>query len=255
MAVYMGASTMANGKPIPMVPGTNDPDINAIIANMLDRQKSYVYDTLKLPPGTTVSSTPYRFFQVPIGQPDPYNGNQPKTELETNMRSAGMFNPPYDMILNNLGFLFCFDNLVFDITTIMRMGWFQFKILDKTMFMGHLWRHPPGAGMSGMSTNTGEAVWNNGIPEPGAIWAFGKYGKYIPPLVNFRLELQFPEAFSVFFNAATTATNLPASIQAKLVTPGTIAATALPTLLPQAAGGNGIQLIAFMNGIAGAPVQ
>jgi hypothetical protein len=241
--------------PIPMLPGTNDPDINAIIANMLDRQKSYVYDTLKLAPGTTVSSTPYRFFQVPIGQGDPYNNNIVKTELETNMRSAGMFNPPYDMILNNLGFLFCFDNLVFDITTIMRMGWFQFKILQKTMFMGHLWRHPPGAGISGMSTQTSESVWTNGVPEPGAIWAFGKYGKYIPPLVNFTLELQFPETYNTFFNGTASANNIPAAITAKLITPGTISGTALPTTLPVTQGGNGIQLIAFMNGIAGAPVQ
>src|SRR5437868_3315231 len=95
---YLGKSTTGRGTPIP-VDSRGNLDINALIGQMVDRRKTYVYDTLKLPPGATVASTPYRFFQTPIGQPDPYNNNAVKTELETNMVSTGMFNPPYDMII------------------------------------------------------------------------------------------------------------------------------------------------------------
>lgn len=241
---YLGKQTMGNGNPIPVTP-QGQVDINALIGQMVDRRKTYVYDTLKLAPGTTVTSTPYRFFQTPIGQPDPYNGNQVKTEQETNMRSTGMFNPPYDMIINNLGFLFLIGNRLFDITQIVNYGWFEFKILEKTMWMGHLWRHPPGAGITGMSTATAEQAWNNGIPAPEYIWYFGNFGKYIPPMVNFSLTLNFPETYNTFFNS-----NLPAANTA-----AGSSGSALPTLLTASQGGNGIQLIAFMNGLSDAPVQ
>ena len=244
---YLGKSTTGRGNPIPVNPQTGQLDINALIGQMVDRRKTYVYDTLKLAPGTTVANTPYRFFQNPIGYPDPYNGNQVKTELETNMRSSGMFNPPYDMIINNLGFLFLFNNRVFDITQIMNLGWFEFKILEKTMWMGHLWRHPPGAGVTGCSTQTTESVWQNGVPSPPDVWLFRDYKKYIPPLVNFSLTLNFPETYNTFYNS-----NLPASVTGVL---GSGIGTSLPTLEGTAAGGNGIVLIAFMNGLSDGPVQ
>jgi len=242
--MYVGRKT-GRGTEIPVNPTTGQLDINALIGQMVDRRKTYVYDTLKLAPGATVASTPYRFFQTPLGQPDPYNGNQVKTELETNMRSPGQFNPPYDMIIFNLGFLFAIDNLIFDITQIVKLGWFEFKILEKTMWMGHLWRHPPGAGFSGATSNNSESVWNNGVPEPGAIWYFGDFKKYIPPLVNFSLTLNFPETYNTFYNST-----LPAN-----VTNAALTATGLPQITAESKGGNGIQLIAFMNGLSDGPVQ
>jgi hypothetical protein len=244
---YMGRQTTGRGAPIPVNPQTGQLDINALIGQMVDRRKTYVYDTLKLAPGTTVSNTPYRFFQTPIGQQDPYNGNVAKTELETNMRSTGMFNPPYDMIINNLGFLFLAGNRVFDIEQIVNLGWFEFKILEKTMWMGHLWRHPPGAGLTGFSTRTTEAVWNNGNPAPDKVWLFRDYKKYIPPLVNFSLTLNFPETYNTYYNSS-----LPNDVTTVL---GSGIGGSLPTLSSTASGGNGIQIIAFMNGLSDGPVQ
>ena len=243
--VYLGRSKTGSGNAMPVNPQTGQLDINALINQMVDRRKTYVYDTLKLAPGATVASTPYQFFKNPIGTADPYNGNITKTEVETNMQSAGQFNPPYDMILNNLGFLFAADNLLYDIEQIIKLGWFEFKILEKRMWSGHLWRHPPGAGLSGFTTRSGESVWNNGMPEPGAIWRFGDYMKYIPPMVNFSLTLNYPETLNNFYNS-----NLPANV----VAVGT-AGTSLPTIQTAAQGGNGIQLIAFMNGLSDGPVQ
>ena len=254
MGNYLGKQNMGNGNPIP-VTQSGDVDINALIGQMVDRRKTYVYDTLTLTPGATVTSTPYRFVQTPIGQPDPYNNNNVKTELDTNMRSTGFFNPPYDMIIYNLGFLFLFNNQLYDMEQVMQMGWFEFKILEKTMWMGHLWRHPPGAGLTGMSTQTSQQVWNNGTAKPDGIWYFGNFGKYIPPMVNFSLTLNFPESYNSYYTGTSgTAASLPADVKAELDAAG-LTGTSLPYIRAQGRGGCGIKLIAFMNGLSDAPVQ
>src|SRR5271157_2221332 len=129
---YLGAKSTGTGKPIPVNPQTGQLDINALIGQMVDRRKTYYYDTLKLAPGSTVNNTPYQFFANPIGTPDPYNGNIVKTDLETNMTSPRMFNPPYDCIVNNLGFYFAVGTRLFDMEQIMNFAWFEFKILEKT---------------------------------------------------------------------------------------------------------------------------
>lgn len=246
---YLGAKQTGAGQAIPTIqsgPMAGQLDINALINQMVDRRKTYIYDTLKLAPGATVATTPYQFYKNPIGQADPYNGTQIKTDVETNMTDTGKFNPPYDMILNNLGFLFNADARLFDIIQIVKMGWFEFKILEKRMWSGHLWRHPPGAGFSGYTTNSSEGVWNNGVPEPGAIWRFGDYMKYIPPMVGFSLTLNFPETYNTYYNS-----NLPADVTTNLGAVG----TSLPQITAAGGGGNGIQLIAFMNGLSDGPVQ
>lgn len=247
---YLGRTTMGQGTPIP-VDARGNLDINALLAGIVDARKTYVYDTYKLAPGAAVPATPIEFFANPVGSPDPYNGNIVKTELETNMRKPREFSPPYDMIVNNLGFLFVQGNLIFDVQQIVTLGFFEFKILEKRQWAGHLWRHPPGAGFTGATTRWFESVWSNGTPNPAAIWHFGDYKKYIPPTVQFSLTLTFPEIYGSYYNSVGVTTNLPASVLARL---GAVQA-ALPTITAQANGGNGIQLVAFMNGISNAPVQ
>jgi len=243
---YLGQSKTGSGQPIPVNPVTGQLDINALIGQMVDRRKWYFYDVLKLAPGTTVANQ-YSFFNVPLRNPDPNTNTVAKTELETNIRTGGLFNPPYDLILNNLGFYFVAGNLLYDITQVVNYSWFEFKILEKTFFMGHLWRHPPGAGITGFSTSLSQQVWNNGLPEPGAIYHFGNFAKYIPPLVNFSLTLNFPETMTQFLGASG---NLGATQNAFGQSAGS-----LPTLATAAQGGNGIQLYAFMNGLSDGPVQ
>jgi len=229
---------------------TSNADINALLGGIVDRKKWYWYDTLKMVPGYQTVTTPYNFFSTPVGQTDPYNTPAVKTFLETNIvGQGGQFSSPYDMVLTNLGFLFASDNTLYDITQLVKYSYFEFKILEKTFFKGHLWRHPPGAGISGMTTQTSESAWNNGIPDPGAIYYFGQWSKYIPPLTTFSLALNFFETVGVAFGG-TTAVTLGANAQAK----GQSAA-ALPTISTAAQGGNGIWLIAFMNGLSDGPVQ
>ena len=228
--------------------GPQIPDINAIVGQMVDRGKWYYYDTLKIPPGATVGPQ-YRFFTNGNGQPDPNNGNLPKTDLETNLPGLGSaFPPPYDLILNNLGFYFTTDTTLYDINQIMKYSWFEFKILEKTFFKGHLWRHPPGAGVNGHSTGIaapGEHAWTNGIAAPAAVWSFGDWAKYIAPLMTFSLTINFPETVSGFLNGV-----LGASATANTQAVGT-----LPTLNTAAQQGNGVTLIAIMQGLTDRAVQ
>jgi hypothetical protein len=254
---YLGQTKMGQGAQIPTVETPQGPmmDINSLVGLLVDQKKDYVYDTLKLAPGTTMQSQPYRMFQTPIGQGDPYNGNIAKTEQETNMRSAGFFAPPYDFILNNLGFYFLIGAQIFDIETVCNLCWFEFKILSKQMFMGHLQRHPSGMGVTGMTTTSSQQNWINGIADPKAVWHFGDWRKYIPPQVNFTLNINFSQTYAQYYNAATSA-SLPADIRSNLFDTGLLTSTASnPTLLPQTRGGNGIQLLVIMNGISNGPVQ
>ncbi|HXU79237.1 MAG TPA: hypothetical protein VN794_21845 [Methylomirabilota bacterium] len=251
---YAGTQKTGQGTPVPYLSNGNI-DINALVGQLVDQRKDYVYDTLKLAPGTTVTSQPYRMFQVPIGAADPYNGGITKTEQETNMRSAGFFSPPYDFILNNLGFYFLIGAQLFDIQTIMNMGWFEFKILQKQQFMGHFQRHPSGMGVTGMTTATNQQNWLNGLADPKACWQFGDWRKYIPPQVNFSLNINFTETYQQYYNASA-ASSLPSAINTELFASGVLSSVAtLPTLLPQSRGGNGIQLLCIMNGISNGPVQ
>jgi hypothetical protein len=254
---YLGNSKMGQGSPIPVNPATGQMDINSLVGLLVDQRKDYLYDTLVLAPGTTVTSQPYRLFQVPIGQSDPYNGNQTKTLNETNMRSAGFLPPPFDFIVNNLGFYTQIGANLFDISTFFNMGRFEFTILQKVMFQGHFQRHPSGMGVTGMSTQTTESNWINGIADPKAVWHFDVWRKYIPPQVSFGLNVIFEETYAQLYNTTSiTGTSLPANVKAKLFDSGLITATAtLPTLLSAALGGNGLRVLCILNGVSNGPVQ
>jgi hypothetical protein len=228
----------------------NPPDINALLGGVVDRKKWYWYDTLKMVAGYQTLTTPYSFFAVPQNQQDPFNASAPKTPLETNLTGqGGQFSSPYDLVLTNLGFYFTPDSRIYDINQIVKYGYFEFKILEKTFFKGHLWRHPPGAGFTGFSTQLAESVWNNGVADPASIYYFGQWSKYIPPLTTFTLTLQFFETVGVA-NSGTNAGTLPANA----VIAGQ-SGSALPTLLSAAQGGNGLWTIGIMNGLSDGPVQ
>jgi len=68
-------------------------------------------------------------------------------------------------------------------------------------------------------------------------------------LTTFSLTLQFFETVGVAFTGSNAGT-----LGAKATAAGQSAA-ALPTLLTSGQGGNGIWLIAFMNGLSDGPVQ
>jgi hypothetical protein len=246
VALTRNGQAVPAGASIPM----DSPNINALLGGIVDRKKWYWYDTLKLAPGATVVGTPYEWFSNPVGKADPYNASATKTFLETNITgNGGQFSSPYDMVLTNLGFLFASDNTLYDITQVVKFGYFEFRILEKKFFKGHLWRHPPGAGISGMSSQNAESAWNNGIPDPGCIYYFGQWSKYIPPLTEFGMNLTFLETVGVAMSGTNGGT------LGSLNTFYGQSGSALPTLRTNTQGGNGIWLIGFMNGLSDGPVQ
>lgn len=261
--VYLGGNKMGSGAPIPVIqngPLAGQLDINALVANMVCQQKTYAYDTLKIPSGSTVAQQPYRLFQTQIGQPDPYNGGIVKTMLETNLTSGGQFSPPTDFILNNLFFYFLAGDKLFDIQQFINLCWFEFIVMKKVWWSGHLQRHPSGMGLTGLDNVTNDSNILNGVAEPSKVWHFGDWKLYIPPQVNFSLIIHFEESYDNFYNVTGqngAAANIPADIQAKIITPAVAGATASsrPTLLPQSAGGSGVQLMVGMNGISNGPVS
>ena len=239
---------VAAGSSIPM--GSNGADINALLGGIVDRKKWYWYDTLKFAPGATVAPQEYNFFAVAQGQPDPYNNNAVKSYLDTNITPpGGQFSSPYDVVLTNLGFKPASDMLLYDLIQVEKYAFFKFNILEKIFFKGHIWRHPPGAGLTGSTSSSTQQVWNNGVPDPGAIYYFGQWSKYIPPLTTFGLTLQWFQTVGMATQGANNAT-LGATAQAF----GQSAA-ALPTFATVAQGGNGVWLQAFMNGLSDGPVQ
>jgi hypothetical protein len=250
MQQYAGSGMKTGaGQPIPFNPQTGAPDINAIIGQMVDRGKWYYYDTLKLAPATAMVNQ-YNFFATSLGQADPYNNNQSKTKIETNLATANKFDPPYDLILNNLGFYFASYNKLYDIQLVTTFSRFEFKILDKIFFEGHLWRHPPGAGVFGSSSQVSESTWGLGVPQPQSIYSFGNWAKYIAPIQRFTLQLFTDETIGQAVNSVGTASLTPTIFS----NAGATLANQ-PTLLTQAQGGNGIWLVAFMNGLTDRAVQ
>ena len=216
------------------------------MGNVVDRGKWYIYDTLKLGPGTTLANQ-YSFFATAMGQADPYvTGNPVKTKLETNLPTANQFNPPFNLILNNLGFYFSMDNRLYDIKQIVKYGYLEFKIIDKIFAEGHLWRHPAGAGITGATSQTSEASWMNGTADPGACYTFGNWAKIITPLERFTLTINFPEVLNSLLGTSILTAQETAAGQSS---------TTLPTLLTAAQGGNGIWLVALMNGLYDRSVQ
>lgn len=255
MPSYLGQTTRAQGAQTLPFDASGAIDINALVGQLTDRRKTYIYDTIKFPPNFQFGTQPYQIFSNRNGAADPYNGGVTKTILETNMTKSGEFSSPYDMIIFNLAFKYQPDALLADILTFERFCWVEFKILEKQMWAGHTWRHPAGAGINGMSTQAPESAYNNGLPAPGYVWDFGlRYGKYIPSNTGFSLTLNFNETYQQYYNLAGSTGNglgtLPANITA-----GLGGVTGAPQLLPTSKGGNGLVVQIFMNGLSDAPVQ
>ncbi len=231
------------GRPVPTLP-SGALDVNSLIAQMVDRCPWQWYDTLKLAPGATVVSQ-YQLFQVPKGQTDQYTPSAVKTFVETNMTNAGMFTAPHDLLLQRIGFEFFADTRLYDIEQFLKFSYFEMNIDEKVFFRAPLQIHPPGTGISGATSQTGESSWVNGTPNPYATRSFGQYARYIPPLMNFGVTIYFPETI----NAATNST-----LSAQQTAQGQVG-TALPTLMTANNGGNGIWLKIYLDGLTDRPVQ
>ena len=207
---------------------------NAFVANTVD-QEPYVYwdaGTLIAAAGAQVSGQ-YFTFSIPIGTPNPaLTGGIANTKLQTNMQVGNQFPPPRCLLLNAICFQYASNMLKADIDAIENGAYFEFKIADKIFFEGYLRDCPAGAGLMGVSTNSGESVYTNGWPTPAGRRTFGSWAKYIPPLTRFSLNVVFNGSNNIVGGSATP-----------------------PTMTVAGSGGTGMNIRVVLDGITALPVQ
>jgi hypothetical protein len=166
-------------------------DTNSIMAGWIDRGPWFYWDLLTAPAGTILQSS-YSLFSVPIGQQNPLAGGAVKTKLQTNMQRGNQFPPPRCLLLNQIGFYFSSSMLKSDIDAIFDGCYMEFRIDDKIFHEGQLYMYPAGAGLMGVTTQTGIGTFTNGFPAPLAGRRYQEWSKYIAPDQQFSMTLIFP---------------------------------------------------------------
>ncbi len=170
---------------------------NSIMAGWVDRGPWQYWDTVDNGGGTTAGApgvavaTQYSPFSVPIGAQNPLTGLT-KTKLETNMVRGNQFPPPRCLLLIQIGFYFSSRMLKGDIDLILDSCYMEFRIDDKVFHEGQLWEFPAGVGLAGVTTNFGESVYTNGLPSPVYTRRYDEWAKYIAPLQQFSMVINFP---------------------------------------------------------------
>lgn len=165
-------------------------DINSIMAGWVDRGPWQYWDTVRAPTSIILAAQ-YQAFATPIGQGDPYFGNVAKTKVITNMQRGNQFPPPRCLVIMQVGFYFSSQMLKSDIDLLMDNAEIEVRIDDKIYMEGQLWEFPAGVGLAGVSTQTGQAVYTNGLPTLEATRRYGEYSKYIAPLQQFSMVINF----------------------------------------------------------------
>jgi len=84
-----------------------------------------------------------------------------------------------------------------DIDNFIDGCWMEFRIDDKIFHEGQPWQFPGGAGLAGVSTQTGESVYTLGLPAPVYTRRYDAWSKYIAPLQQFSMNITFPTTFTI----------------------------------------------------------
>lgn len=168
---------------------------NSIMADWVDRGPWQYWDTITFPiagaAGATVQQQ-YNPFSVQIGAQNPLTtAVTTKTKLQTNMVRGNQFAPPRCLLLIAIGFYFTSNFLKPDIDKILNSCYMEFRIDDKIFHEGFLWMFPPGAGLMGVSTQMTESVYTVGLPAPQAMRRYGDWAKYVAPIQQFSMTLNF----------------------------------------------------------------
>lgn len=164
-------------------------DTNSIMAGWVDRGPWQYWDTITFAASTQVAAQ-YNPFSVPIGAQDPLT-NQTKTKLQTNIQRGNQFPPPKCLLLIAIGFEFAPNFTKADIDKILNACYMEFRIDDKIFHEGPLSLFPSGSGVNGVTQNSGESSWFLGLPAPQAMRRYGDWAKYIAPLQQFSMNINF----------------------------------------------------------------
>jgi hypothetical protein len=79
-----------------------------------------------------------------------------------------------------------------DIDKLLDSCYIEFRIDDKIFHEGQLWQFPPGAGLQGETTQTGQQAWHLGLPAPAFMRRYQDWSKYIAPLQQISFSIIFP---------------------------------------------------------------
>lgn len=195
-AMFMfGAYTYGPQSQIMSAQEAQGKNTNSIMAGWVDRGPWQYWDTITGDAGSPVE-TSYSPFSVPIGAQNPLTGTT-KTKLQTNMVRGNQFPPPRCLLLIQIGFYFSSRMAKVDIDNFIDGCWMEFRIDDKIFHEGQPWQFPGGAGLAGVSTQTGESVYTLGLPAPVYTRRYDAWSKYIAPLQQFSMNITFPTAFTI----------------------------------------------------------
>lgn len=211
-------------------------DMNALIANTVDRVTGFYYYTLELAAGQALAPS-YNLFNAAVSEQDPYSLSatpQVLTKVKTNIltRASQGFAPPYDIVVDSIGIEVDPMTNPADINTLMRYSYFELAILQKIQWEGKIQDYPAGVGITGATSQNAQSQWNNGTADPNSKKRFGRYGKYLAPQVMWSWSLNFPA------NNGPIVATLPTQ----------------PVLLTAAAGGVGAVLRFYLFGLLDRPV-
>lgn len=133
--------------------------INPIMPNSADIVSWVLYDRFNFVAGATVPNQ-FNFFTAPIGAGG-------KTKIDTNMELVQQLPAPLWMNVTGIGFWFGSDTIKLDIDLIVNSSYIEFWVGQKVYLEGPLQCFPGAAGLAGVSTQTNESVFTNGVPGPG----------------------------------------------------------------------------------------
>ena len=211
-------------------------DMNALIANTVDRVTGFYYYTLELAAGQALAPS-YNLFNAAVSEQDPYSlstNSQVLTKVKTNIltRASQGFAPPYDIVVDSIGIEIDPLTNPADIALLMRYSYFELAILQKIQWEGKIQDYPAGVGITGATSQNAQSMWNIGTADPNAKKRFGRYGKYLAPQVMWSWTLNFPA------NNGPVVANVPTQ----------------PTLLTAANSGVGAVLRFYLFGLLDRPV-
>lgn len=162
---------------------------SAFLNDKLRYRLGCFYDTLKVAANTATSSL-YTLFQAPI--------SSSKTIAETNMTDSGKLPIPVSMKI--MALRVCLVGMIVkDIEELYKKYALRLKIGQKYFLEGPVNFFPGGGGIAGAAaaattvtaTTINHQAWNNGVPDPRAIYGIGpEYALDLPSNVPFAVELQ-----------------------------------------------------------------
>src|ERR1039458_8248549 len=187
----------ANGQ-IPTAEEAQGRNTNVCSSDLVDRGPWQYWDDIYFANATVVPPQ-IQVFQNAIGQINPQGAiggptnGVAKTKLQTNLtrNASNGLPPPRCLLLLAIGFEFSSNFLKPDIDAILNSCYMEFRIDDKIFHEGWLVTFPAGAGLMGVTQNSGESVYTCGFPAPQAQRRYADWAKYIAPLQQFSMVLNF----------------------------------------------------------------